>query len=108
MTRSFTVPLFTSEDQAVWRDLADRYKAAADPARIDRLAGLLGVSTASLARLGIGWCGSSRTWSFPMTDAAGRVRGIRLRTDEGRKFAVRGGHDGLFIPDAQDTGRTGR
>lgn len=33
-----------------------------------------------------------------MQDAAGRVVGVRLRFPNGRKLAVRGGHEGLFIP----------
>jgi hypothetical protein len=33
-----------------------------------------------------------------MTDVNGNVRGIRLRALNGRKFAVRGGREGLFIP----------
>ena len=39
-----------------------------------------------------------RAWSFPMRDASGDVVGIRLRRRDGRKFAVKGGRDGLFIP----------
>jgi hypothetical protein len=34
-----------------------------------------------------------------MTDAAGTVRGIRLRGTDGRKWAVRGGREGLFVPE---------
>jgi hypothetical protein len=49
-------------------------------------------------RLGIGWSGELRAWSFPMTDAAGTVLGIRLRGQDGSKFAVRGGKEGLFLP----------
>jgi hypothetical protein len=33
-----------------------------------------------------------------MTDVGGRVLGIRLRLENGRKFAVTGGREGLFIP----------
>jgi phage/plasmid primase-like uncharacterized protein len=33
-----------------------------------------------------------------MRDASGNVVGIRLRTSDGRKFAVKGSRDGLFIP----------
>jgi DNA primase len=33
-----------------------------------------------------------------MTDAAGRMLGIRLRSPDGTKFAVKGGKEGLFIP----------
>ncbi|MBK7406132.1 MAG: hypothetical protein IPJ41_16385 [Phycisphaerales bacterium] len=66
------------------------------PAQLERFAGALGVTTESLERLGIGWDG--RNWSFPMSDAEGLVRGIRLRTRGGDKFAVTGSKQGLFIP----------
>jgi hypothetical protein len=33
-----------------------------------------------------------------MVDARGAVVGIRLRLDSGRKFAVTGGREGLFVP----------
>jgi hypothetical protein len=33
-----------------------------------------------------------------MMDVAGRVQGIRLRFSNGRKLAVRGGREGLFVP----------
>jgi hypothetical protein len=79
-------------------DLAERFRAEVDPGRLDRLARGLGLSVDGLRRLGIGWCDEPRAWSFPMVDAHGRVLGIRLRTEAGRKFAVRGGHEGLFVP----------
>jgi hypothetical protein len=84
--------------------LAARYRAAAGLERLEWFSGGLGVSVAALRRLGVGWCETSRAWSFPMTDASGRVRGIRLRTAAGKKFAVRGGHEGLFVPDGLDAG----
>lgn len=76
--------------------LASRYQAAVRPEHVARLAERLGVTVGSLRRLGIGWSGGA--WSFPMSDAAGRVRGIRLRLPGGRKLSVRGGKEGLFIP----------
>lgn len=93
-TRSIIIPL-----RAVARDLgglAAEYTHRAQPAAVVRFAAHLGVSAISLERLGIGWDG--RTWSFPMSDAGGFVRGIRLRTPSGRKFAVGGSKEGLFIP----------
>jgi 5S rRNA maturation endonuclease (ribonuclease M5) len=88
--------------------LAANYKSAVNPARQDRLAAALGVSVESLIRLGVGWsfdCGrdgqphaAGGAWAFPMTNAGGRVLGIRLRLENGRKFAVTGGREGLFIP----------
>ena len=63
------------------------------------LAQSLGVSADSLQRLGLGWSDKHGAWSFPMRDAGGNVRGIRLRAPDGRKFAVSGSKDGLFIPE---------
>ena len=41
-----------------------------------------------------------------MSDAAGQVVGIRLRLPDGRKLAVKGGKEGLFVPtDLQPHGR---
>lgn len=75
---------------------AQRCRTAVNPASLHRLAQGLGVTTSSLLALGIGWDG--RAWTFPMSDARGRVRGIRLRNDKGQKWAVKGGREGLFIP----------
>jgi hypothetical protein len=82
--------------------LAARYRAECDEGRLTRFARGLGLSVACLRRLGVGWCEESRAYSFPMLDAAARVVGIRLRTPKGRKFAVRGGHEGFFLPDDLD------
>src|SRR5439155_12311592 len=59
----------------------------------------LGLSATSLLRLGVGWSAPYRAWAFPMRDAGGAIRGIRLRTVAGKKFCVRGSKDGLFIPE---------
>lgn len=78
--------------------LNDHYRAAVKPDELQRLADTLGLSIDSLQRLGVGWAAEHRAWTFPMTDTAGQVRGIRLRRSDGSKFAVKGGRDGLFIP----------
>jgi hypothetical protein len=59
----------------------------------------LKVTGESLSRLHVGWSRGHRAFTFPMLDAVGMVRGIRLRGTNGRKWSVRGGHEGLFIPD---------
>jgi hypothetical protein len=70
--------------------------------RLGLLARELGVSEASLRRLGVGWSATHKAWTFPMRDAAGEVRGIRLRGPDGRKWSVKGGREGLFLPDSLD------
>jgi len=86
--------------------LARNFQTAVNPTRLKMLAGILGVSEVSLRRLRIGWSCRDQAWSFPMVDAAGVVRGIRLRATSGAKWAIRGGKEGLFIP--PDVGSTGR
>jgi phage/plasmid primase-like uncharacterized protein len=80
--------------------LAAEYQAALNPDGVQRLARHLGLTANSLYRLGVGWAPKHRAWAFPMVDAAGNVFGIRLRGQDGSKFAVKGGREGLFIPDA--------
>ena len=79
--------------------LAADCRAAIRPGDLQRLAVRLGLSVEALQRLRVGWSSGHRAWTFPMQDTAGRVLGIRLRLPSGRKLAVKGGHDGLFLPD---------
>jgi hypothetical protein len=88
-------------------DLAAFAKACQDALppsslRLALLARELGVTEGSLRRLGVGWSAKHRAWTFPMYGAAGEVRGIRLRGTNGRKWSVKGGREGLFIPDGLD------
>ena len=91
------IPLTTAEGIDFSKQAEDYRREAGDLERA-QLAYGLGLTVVSLARLGIGWSGRHRAWSFPMSDADGMVRGIRLRYVDGRKLAVRGGREGLFIP----------
>src|SRR5207253_1067400 len=67
--------------------------------RLLQLADSLGLSMTSLCQFGVGWATEHRSWSFPMRDAESNVVGIRLRRPDGFKFAVKGGKEGLFIPE---------
>jgi hypothetical protein len=82
--------------------LAAECRAAIHPAALARLAGDLGLSVLSLTRLGVGWSVQRRAWTFPMRSAGGAVLGIRLRCPGGCRLAIRGGHEGLFVPDSLD------
>jgi len=79
-------------------DMAERFQAAMSAAALHGLADGLDVTTRSLRRLRIGWSSRAGAWAFPMSSAAGRVLGIRLRRPDGRKFSVKGGREGLFVP----------
>jgi hypothetical protein len=57
----------------------------------------LGVSTRSLKWLAAQSIGVSQI-AFPMFDENGELIGIRLRNEAGKKWAVKGSRQGLFIP----------
>ncbi|MBN2582548.1 MAG: hypothetical protein JXL80_05725 [Planctomycetes bacterium] len=78
-----------------------RYLADTSDARLEQFAVMLGLSTASLRRLGATWAAVHRAWAFPMRSPEGEVVGIRLRREDGYKWAVTGSRQGLFIPDGQ-------
>jgi len=76
---------------------------------LSRLAVELGVSSAALQRLGIGYAhgaastalglrGGAGAFTFPMLDHRGRVIGVRLRLNSGKKLSVKGSAVGLFVP----------
>lgn len=74
--------------------------AGAEAAR-QELATRLGVDAEALRRLGVGWLGMTRGWSFPERDANGRIIGINRRLLNGQKRREQGGQAGLtFDPDA--------
>jgi hypothetical protein len=56
----------------------------------------LGITPKSLQRLCVGWDG--KAFSFPMYDENRKIIGIRRRFGDGKKFAVKGSSNGLFIP----------
>lgn len=85
-----------------WGNLQSGYRDAVHSGELELLSSVLHLSAKSLQRLRIGWSGQHRAWSFPMRAADGTIVGFRLRTPKGKKLAVRGGKEGLFIPDPLD------
>ncbi len=98
-----SVPMTTVAPRRDLADLAASYRDALDPVQLDTLARALKITADALHALGIGWAGQYRAWSFPMVDATSEVLGIRLRRPDGKKFAVRGGKEGLFLPATDPT-----
>jgi len=72
--------------------------------RREALATMLGVSTEALTRLDAVWAANHKAWAFPMRDASDKTVGIRLRAEDGRKWAVTGSKSGLFVPSGVATG----
>jgi len=67
------------------------------PLAVTHFAEELGVDHTSLYNLGCAWSKSNLAWAFPMTDGRDNTIGIRLRNHEGRKWAVKGSKQGLFV-----------
>ena len=75
-----------------------RLREAWDYVWLDGLSLSLGVSMDALERLEPAWDARHQAFAFPMRDGDGRIVGIRLRSHEGRKWAVSGSKSGLFYP----------
>ena len=76
--------------------LCVNYRHYPDKRVFQTLADKLGIHPAVFDRFHVGYDG--RAFSFIMLGANGEIVGIRLRTLDGRKYAVKGGRNGLFIP----------
>ena len=71
--------------------------AATTPTQLAEFAAALGLSVAALVTANAAWAAPHSAWAFPMCDGHGNILGIRLRANDGRKFAVRGSKQGIFI-----------
>lgn len=71
---------------------------ASSNGEVGKLAFDLGVSERALNALGTVYAPHHRAFAFPMSDERGKIVGIRLRGEDGRKWAVKGSHQGLFLP----------
>jgi len=93
------------ETDSVTKDFADLL-ASWPKNGVAVLAATLGVTTDSLESLGCVWAELYRAWAFPMRNGNGEIIGIRLRNDEGHKWAVKGSKQGLFCSSypASETG----
>ncbi len=78
--------------------LAMKYHRALTVLLLNRLAGQLGLDPRMLMALRMGWDEFRQAYTFPMRNGRRDVVGIALRNIEGRKWAVGGSHNGLFLP----------
>ena len=81
-----------------WAALLQRFARDTRATDVERLAAALGVSPGSLSRLGVAWAAPHRAWAFPMHNALRETTGVRLRAENGKKWAVSGSRNGLFWP----------
>ncbi len=78
--------------------LMNEFRSNTTAEMLARHAASLGVSTGSLTATGCAWARPHGAWAWGMVDGGGNTVGIRLRSNEGRKWSVRGGREGLFVP----------
>lgn len=82
--------------------LMRRWRGESISGGLKTMAASLGVSEQALDWIGAAWAGDRNAMAFPMHDGrspdGSAPCGIRLRTMEGRKFAVTGSRSGIFFP----------
>lgn len=86
------------EHNLVLSSLASKMAASCDDERLARFAESLGLHPFALRMLRVGWFASSDAFSFPMFRYGQRLIGIRLRSESGKKWAIKGSRQGLFMP----------
>jgi len=79
--------------------LVNAWERATENKDRQRLSGLLGIGIPTLVHLRASWADSYAAWAFPMRNHTGKTVGIRLRAEDGRKWAVTGSRAGLFYSD---------
>jgi hypothetical protein len=67
-------------------------------AYISSLAQNLGVKASALLEMGVCRAKEYHATAFPMRDGFGKIIGIRLRANDGKKWSVRGSRAGIFLP----------
>ena len=90
-------------------DLHQRCRKSLTPKLFDALSEDLNITRGALSSIQVGWHSDLLVYTFPMKDVSGRVIGMRLRARNGRKWAISGSRNGLFVPfTLPQTGKDGR
>ena len=79
-----------------WTGMQAMLWSSAKQSDIDELARNLGIDSFGLVLLGIGYHKKQDAFSFPMFDEDFNIIGMRLRTNQGQKFAIKGSRSGIF------------
>lgn len=86
------------EHNIVLSSLASKMMSACDDRHVSMLAESISVEKFSLRLLRVGWSATSDAYAFPMFRNGQRLIGIRLRSLSGKKWAIKGSRQGLFMP----------
>lgn len=85
-------------------DILKRWRIGKNDRNLAEFSSQLGVTLNALESLECTRAPYLNTWAFPMRAGDNSYCGIRLRNDKGEKWAERGSHSGLFIPQCEPTG----
>jgi 5S rRNA maturation endonuclease (ribonuclease M5) len=75
-----------------------KYERAMTRQRREEQAAMLGVSARTLEMFRVGWNSPDSALAIPMFEADGTVVGVRFRSQDARKWSLRGGKNGVFAP----------
>jgi hypothetical protein len=78
------------------RRIMNEFRAQTSLQHLEEFGKQLGVSAESLSRLGCAWAAQHKAYAFPMFDGFDNTVGIRLRSMDGHKWAIKGSHQGIF------------
>ena len=81
-----------------WRKMIGEWDERTHHEQLHNFAKHLGVSYGALCALECSNAWDHGAWAFAMKDGYENVVGVRLRDYVGNKWAVRGSHQGIFIP----------
>jgi hypothetical protein len=101
--RQRRVKVETPREPAIecWR-LAGEWYGALGKCQRGYIARDLGVTVDALEFMRVGWSAKHRATTWPMRGGDGHICGIRFRRDDGIKFSVRGGRNGIFVGQLPD------
>jgi hypothetical protein len=80
------------------RQLIEDWSRATKEEWLQRFSKQIGMTEQSLMALNCCWASPHSAWAFPMRDSNFKMVGIRLRSESGAKWSVRGSHQGIFTP----------
>lgn len=80
-----------------WSQAQDLFSRSLTKTRLESLAESVGILSSFIAALGVGWCQWIGAFTFPMRDADMRVCGFSTRHECGRKAAIRGSRQGVYV-----------
>ena len=95
----YVPPIKREEIKVDVKSIYQKWFNDTNPESLKGFAESLGLEVMSLLLLGCSWAPESDAFAFPMLDGTCETIGIRLRNVYGKKWAVKGSHQGLFIPE---------